>query len=77
MKKLVLQNWKDKKAQELTNKVTEIETNVKKEDEKLTSCISETKNVVAKEVPFSFSPEVYKWWTPLFKKMRCMLLAVS
>lgn len=60
MKKLVLQNWKDKTAQELTNKVTEIETNVKKEDEKLTSCISETKNVVAKEVPFSFSPEVYK-----------------
>lgn len=60
MNKLVLQNWKDKTAQELTNKITEIETTVKKEDEKLVSHINETKDVVNKEVPFSFSPEVYK-----------------
>lgn len=60
MKKLILKEWKDAKAVQVSANLFKAQNNIETADKQLTSDIENVKKDLAISIPFSFSPDNYK-----------------
>ena len=60
MKRLVLKEWKDAKAVQVSANLLKAQNNIETADKQLTSDIENVKKDLAISIPFSFSPDNYK-----------------
>lgn len=60
MEKLILINWSDKRANEVTNKITDIETKAKLSESNFSNSVSKVHADASEVVPCSFTPNNHK-----------------